>query len=503
MSSSKTSPGLNTQAFWLILARAIGFVFLLAMPIVMVRVFDKEQFGLYKQVFVVVSTAVALCQFGVLLSVFYFLPRMPDKRGAVVLNVVVYHTIVGLAVCALFWVWPGFLKLILGGTGLMPYSRLIGAIVLTWLFASFLEFIPTANADVTWSTSFIIGSQIARTALLTGLALAFRTVEAVLYGALAHGILQSIALLWYLSWRFPSFWRHFDRAIATEQLRYAAPFGLYGILSWAQDDMHNYLVANRFSASDFAIYAVGTADLPFGGILRDSVNAVLMPRVSQLHQEGKTEEILNLLMRAWRRLAVVLLPATALLLVLGRDFIATVYTPRYISSWPIFALNLTALGMAVFLTDAVVRSHAERRFFFMRLRIFNAIIQIPVSLFMMKMFGMIGALIGLLLVSLFEQGVTICTVLRLLRFTRRDLGRLSGILGFAIASALAALVTWAFRLWLTVSSPKVAFVLGSLVYLVAYIIAVIAMKLPDADERELVNRYSVKFLRIRLPGGAG
>ena len=498
MSTQKASPGLSSQAFWLILARIIGFVFLLALPIVMVRVFDKEQFGIYKQVFVVVGTVTTLSGFSFAISAFYFLPRMPDKQGVVVLNIVLYHAVTGFLAFLLFALWPGILTLIMGDPGLLRFGAVIGLVIATWGFSSFLEVIATANADVAWSTVFIIGAQISKTLLLLVAAAVFQSVQAVLWGAVAQGVLQSVAMLIYLHKRFPGYGSHFNREIAIEQFRYAAPFGFYGLLYSVQTDLHNYLVSHRFSPAEFAIYAVGTTQIPLVGILRDSLNAVILPRVSKLQQENQRAEILDLVIRAWTKLSAALLPICALLLVVGRDFITALYTARYASSWPIFALNLSLLVMAVFVTDAVIRTYTEYRFFFLNLRIVCVIIQVPLCLVAMNYFGMIGALIGVLVVTTLQWGITLYAVLRLLGLRRHDFVKFGRLAGFGTASVLAGVFTYLVRLSLPGLSAKVALVSCSAVYGIAYAGAVLGMKLLDSQEREMINRYSVRFLRARL-----
>ncbi len=72
-------PRLAVQAFWLMTARCIGFVFALAMPLVIVRLFTQEEFGAYKQAFMVVNTAVITLPFSFVLSAFYFFP--PVGKG--------------------------------------------------------------------------------------------------------------------------------------------------------------------------------------------------------------------------------------------------------------------------------------------------------------------------------------------------------------------------------------------------------------------------------------
>ena len=83
----------------------------------------------------------------------------------------------------------------------------------------------------------------------------FRTVEAVLYASMIQAALQSITLVWYLQSRFPFFWRHFDADFARDQVQYAVPFGLAGLLFAIQSDLHNYLVAHEFTTAEFAAFA--------------------------------------------------------------------------------------------------------------------------------------------------------------------------------------------------------------------------------------------------------
>lgn len=492
------TPRLGTQAFWLIVARVIGFAFTIALPVVVVRVFDQQQFGAYKQAFIVVATATTFLPFGFGVSAFYYLSRLPEKRNEVIFNIVLYHLVIGALAFFLLALSPGILRLIFNDDTLTPLSALIGMVVWTWVFSSFLEMVATATADVTYSTLFIIGAQITKTALLIGFAARFRTVDAVLWAALVQGLIQSGILLWYLQIRFPGYWRHFDRAMMLEQFGYVAPLGIYGLLYAVQTDMHNYLVANRFTAAEYAIYAVGTTQLPFARILRDSVNAVILPRISMLQKEGRRGEILDVTIRAWRKLSAALFPACAALLVLGRDFIAVFYTPKYLASWPIFAVNLCVVVFAVFVSDAIVRAYAERRFLFLKIRFFTALFQVPASILAMNLFGMIGALIGVLFVTILERMVSLGIILHMLGFRWKDMRKLSGVVGFAFASVISAVTTWLAVLMLVLPSSHMRLLIGTAVFGIAYAASVTLLRLPDAEERELVNRYSSRFLGFKV-----
>src|SRR6185295_10219639 len=101
------APSLSTQAFWLLLAKAIGFALTLGLPLVLVRSLSQSEFGLYKQAFLLVGTATTALPLGFGMSAFYFLPREREAHGAIVLHILLVHAAVGAAAAAVLIAWPG------------------------------------------------------------------------------------------------------------------------------------------------------------------------------------------------------------------------------------------------------------------------------------------------------------------------------------------------------------------------------------------------------------
>ena len=66
-------------------ARTIAFVSNVALPLVLVRRLNQHEFGLYKQVFLIVGSAVITLPVGFTMSAYYFLPR-EEAKGRIVLN---------------------------------------------------------------------------------------------------------------------------------------------------------------------------------------------------------------------------------------------------------------------------------------------------------------------------------------------------------------------------------------------------------------------------------
>ena len=78
MQGTRETPSLTTQAFWLLAAKTAGFALTTALPLVLVRSLSQLEFGVYKQAFLIVGTAVTVLPLGFGMSAFYFLPR--DRR---------------------------------------------------------------------------------------------------------------------------------------------------------------------------------------------------------------------------------------------------------------------------------------------------------------------------------------------------------------------------------------------------------------------------------------
>ncbi len=481
-------------------ARTAGFVLSIAMPLILVRVFDPVQFGAYKQAFIVVLTAQNILPFSVGVSAFYYLPRVPELRRALISNIVLYHAVIGSLALLVLLLWPGLLTLILGSDVVTPYAPVIGGVIGTWVFATFLELIATANQDVKHSTAFIVLAQLSRAVLLVCAAVWFGTVEAVLYGALIQGLLQTAVLLWYLQSRFPHFWRQWDRNLAIEQMRYVLPFGITGVLITLQLDVHNYIVAHGFSTFDYAIYAVGTAQLPLVGILSQSINTVMQSRMSRLQQENDREGMLSLMLRSWRTLILVLAPAFVMLLVLRREFITVLYTQTYLASVPIFGLNLLTLVHASFITDSAVRAHAEYRFWFMRLRFFSLLGQVLLSFLLLPYLGIAAPLAAMVISLWIERTYNAKVILNVLGFSRRHLPALRGIGLITLVAGVAGLATAALLAVVPLEDPRIRLAGGGAVFSVAYVLALLGTGVLTDDERTVIHRFAGRALRLSVPG---
>ena len=416
---------------------------------------DRVQYGLYKQAFLVITTAMAVLPLGVGMSAFYFLPRYKTRGRQTVLNIMLFHVAVGSLACGALVLHPSFLTAIFGDARLAPYAGWIGATMLLWITGTFLDMAPVANDEIRLAAAFIVGIQASRALIFVGAVLLFGTLRSLLAAAALHGLIQTVALLCYLESRFGGFWRALDWRMLRDQLSYAIPLGAAGLLTIAQTDLHNYFVSNHFGPALFAVYSIGSLQLPLMGLIQEATNSVLITRVSVLEKRNQPREIVLLLARAASRLAAVYFPVYIFLMVAGREFLRVLFTARFAASWPIFAVNLTLLPLGILLLDPLYRAFERERYFLLRVRLLLAAILILTLWLATARIGLRGVIASVVLVAITERAIMAIHFARLLGVTARDLVLLRDAGKLAIASLVAGLAAGAVRSFL---APQAAWI---------------------------------------------
>ena len=471
--AASEAESLTWRVSWLTFAKTVGFAFSIALPLLLVRRLDREQYGLFKQAFLVVTTAMTVLPLGVPMSAFYFLPREKTRQRETVLNIVLFHVVIGALACGALLLYPSILTAIFHDARLARYSGWIGATILFWITGAFLDIAPVANDEVRLASAFIIGIQASRALIFVGAVLFFGTLGSLLAAAVLHGLVQTVVLACYLESRFSGFWRAFDSRMLRNQLSYALPLGGAALLMIVQTDLHNYFVSNRFGPALFAVYSLGTLQLPLMGLIWEATNSVLITRVSILQKQNEPREIVLLLARAARKLAAVYFPVYVFLLVAGREFIRVLFTARFTDSWPIFAVNLTLLPLGILLLDPLYRAFERERYYLLRLRLALAAGLIAVLWLFTTRLGLLGVIVVVVAVAAIERAVMTVHFLRLLGVTARDLVLLRDIVKLALLALAAGLFSAVVRLSLARESALVVLLGCGLAFAAVYLPLVI------------------------------
>ena len=498
MRVGRNSPSITFQTVWLLTARLVAFFMTLVLPVTLVRIFDKTDIGVYRQIFLVIGTACSVLPMGFTLSAFYYLPRETTRRNLIVINIVIFLALVGMLCGGAIALFPQILSVIVNNAALNRYAGWIGLTIFLWLFSGMLENIATANEDVRSSAAFIVFAQISKTVIILAFALIFRSIIALLYAAVLQGTVESLMLLWYLRKAFPGFWRRFDFSVFREQTSYVAPLGLAGFAYTAQCDLHSYIVAEHFSVEDYAIYSIGSGQLPLINTMRDALVSVLLARISSLQQRGETDEIRVLMLRAVRKLSAMYIPVAVCLFVLGREFLITVYTAKFVSSLPFLMLNALLLPLSGMITDPVLRAYAAYRYVTLKVRLAMLVVLVILALSSIHYLGMIGVMASYVFCVTAERLLLFRLTMRILNATWSDWKLVRDVWKYLAAAVIAGLAVLGLKVALPDARPQLILCLGAALFSIIYMVTVNVSGAIEDDERRMINRVTARYLRLNV-----
>ena len=453
----------SRPAMLLVTGRSVGLAASFAIGIVLARSFDPAVFGVYKQFFLIYATLYGVLQLGMAESLYYFVPRKPEHTGRYAANAIAALALTGIASIGVLY----FAQPMLAGwmnPHLAQYAVPLGLFLTFMLTATVLEIVMVSRqkhlvAAITYAVSDIV-----RTLLFIGPVLLFASLDAVFVGAAIFAALRLAATLVAL-WRLCGPELRIDTSLLRQQLGYAVPFALAVGVDVVLINYHQYVVAARFDTATFAIYAVGCLQIPLYDLIVTSTVNILMVKMADT---PRGEAAVALWHDTVCRLAFLIFPLAALLVVGAHDLIVGLFTATYVESVPIFIVWVLTMLPAVMAVDAVLRVYAQTRFLLIMNLVRLACVAGLIGAFLSS-FGLIGAVLVALLGLTVTKTIGAIRVAWLMQLGVRGAlpwRRLAGI------TTIAVLSTVPFRwLQMTVSwPPLVTFIVGATLYGATYLL---------------------------------
>jgi len=413
-------PSVFKPALLLMCGRTVAFAATFFIPMVLTRIFHPAQFGTYKQLFLIWATVFSIGQLGMAQSLYYFLPRSPDRAGAYAANSLLFMLAAGS--CCLGALVVGALQVSrwLSNPDLAPYLLWMGCYILLTMFAMALEIVLISRGRYLWASVSYAGSDLLRAAAFILPALLFRDLGPLLKCGVLLAGLRALVTVTYFRSAFRGSFRP-DRALFLEQLAYALPFGLAVLVEIVQTSLPQYVVSHLFDPGTFAIFAVGCLQIPLVEFAAGPTSDVMMVKMQECLAAGRNRAVLEIWHDSTWKLALLFLPLTVFLIVDAHEVIVFLFTARYAASAPIFMVWSGMIVLTTLQVDGVMRVFAQTRFLLL--------------LNLMRL-AIIAGLIRLCLGHFHLAGAALVTVLATLAFKAGAMLRMKRLLGVGAADLL-------------------------------------------------------------------
>lgn len=370
----------------LVLARLFTAGLTLSIPLVLARVLSLEEYGTYYQLFLIATTLYYVLPFGVVQSLYYFLPRAEEKRPWLG-QTLFFMSGAGVVGALLVWAVLGPVAAHFANPALLEYRGSL-ALYTAFLLGSFpLEISLTSQGRTKHSALVYLVSDAVRAAAM---------VVPCLLGFGLRGMMLAVVGFTFLRW--VATWIVCPRGTTgplvradlwREQLVYAAPFGLAMALSIPQQNAHLYMVAGAVTPALYALYRVGCFQLPVVDLLYTPTSEVLMVRLGELDKQGRMEEGVGAFREAAGKLAFIFLPFAAFLFAAAPEFIGALFGAKFLPAVPVFRVSVVGVVLAILPMDGVLRARGHTRAIFLSY-LLKAVVTVPLVWVGVKQFGMMG-----------------------------------------------------------------------------------------------------------------
>ncbi len=396
---------LASKASIMVASKIAGAFSKIVAIVILVRLLDKEDFGLLSFALVTYLTVTKLSELGLSDSIFYFFGKYSNARRGYALKVA--RTLFLLAIAG------GGLLLFIGAvTGANGYSTLDLFVPLTILALIELPTLPIQNAliaidrtkhaalaNILFSLVFLL--------VVTTPAFAGQSIQLITYCLIGYGVFRLVVSAVLFQRHFAPDSGELPPRLMREVLAYSVPLSIASIMWKLNEFVDKYVVMFFLPVAVFAEYTVGSWEIPMVPTIAFTVASVMMPQLVSLHMQRETESLLALWNESIKKVSLIVLPLMVLLVTIAQDLIVVLFSADYVNAAWVFMVYTLVLFHRVGAYAAVLKA-VNQTGVVTRWSIYTVLLNLCLSVPLVLWLGMIGAAVA----TLVAVGVTWVYVLR-------------------------------------------------------------------------------------------
>ena len=465
--------GVGNRAAILTLSRLANYGLMLISPIILVRLLSVAQFGRYREFLLYASVVQSIAAFSIGDSLLYCIPANPSSRWRTV-----RQTVVLIACSTLITV-----------TGLALLDRVSGGrVVGSLLLPICLYTVFYCNLDF-WDSYWVATNRPGLLFVYTSCRLAARVTVAIVTAAWTHDVqtiiwaligLEGLRMLGAALVMLPNDRGATEPPLAEpwrEQIRYCLPCGTASILSTLKSNLSGIVVAKALGAIALAQYTIGTFGQPVVITLRNSVSAVVLPEMVERDRSSRGAAL-----ALWRRATVVntilLFPAVIIVCRFAQPLVEAVFGRSYAAAALVLQIYMLGVVRECFDFSPALRAVNRTRPLVGSTVASLLACGVILAVVIPAGGGVAGAMAAVVIGMVMEAVWLARATVRHFGVRVGELIPWASIGKVALAAALAGAVL-ATPAWRDTFGPA-GMALASIVYLAAFTLLLLALRVPEA-----------------------
>ena len=483
---------LSNQAFTLIVGKIFAFSFSFFVPIVLVRIYSQEQYGLFQQLLLLFHTFYPILQLGISNSLLYFYPRDLEKRKALLSQTFYFLLSIGILFYIVIIIFQGQIAYYFHNPEIKPLLPIMGLYIILMLISSILEILLIVEEKALKASLVLFFTGFFRFTFLVGASLILREVLVLVIALLLIAVLRFLILGYYLLRNYTLSFLKIDLKYFYSQLQYGIPFGLASVFVVLNTTIDKYSVSYFFDPKIYAIYAIGCFQLPIVSLIFDPVINVMLPKISRLQKETNIEQLHHIWKKAAGKLSFIGLPLCVYFFIMANDLIVLLFTENYINSTPIFMIYLLLLPRQMTNYGVIVRAYGHTKYI-LKVCFFSLLVAIVIMYPAIKLLGIVGppivVVFSLYLTAFFQLQKT----KQLIMVNWAKLLPWKDFFKNLLVAAIIGFLIYIFKSQLSFS-PIINIIVTALLFFSAYIAVAYRYQLLNESDKKMISDFLSKML---------
>lgn len=457
---------LSSQATYYMFGHISSFFISLLIPVILVRIFSKTDFGLYRQAILIQIFIVRLLQLGIRQSLFFFLPSNPKDKDRYITNSVLILSVVGFVCIVFLTAFRTQIANLFNAPDLVHLLPLISLFVFFTLVSSPFESIFIINSEAKKASFTVFFTQFLRGLITISLILLFRNLYWAIMSLVIYSGIRFIVYMIFILYKYGFKVDKSNITLFRSQMKYSIPMALSEIIGTIAKRFEQFMVSFLFNPSIFAIYSIGIMKVPFVNTVFTTTGEVVMPRIVSLLENDSKADFLCLWNRFITKLSFFGIGVFFFVQLIAKNFISLLYTDSYLDSVIIFRFFSLLIPINMLRYGLILRSLGHTKDVF-KSNLFSFITMIIITYPLIKLFGIVGAICASV-ISYSVNGVSqLVLSSKRLDVSLKDLFPLSIIMKFSIFSCMITVLL--FFIQCLINNQLIELIFSTIIYIILYI----------------------------------
>jgi O-antigen/teichoic acid export membrane protein len=343
-------------SLYLFLSKIAGYGIRIILPVFLVRILTKEEFGVYSQFFLLEMLIKTIFQMGINQSLFFFIPRDRENSGAYFVNSLILNVLAFSLAYSLVWVFRAQIAQELGMGLVHTYFWYLAWYSMLMMLNIAAEVYLTAREKILSASIYAVVREVLASIATLYAAFRYGELEKIFLALIVSRAVTLVLALLYIHIKLHGFraTRYFFGL--GSQIKYGLVLGLAGTIWALTMRIHEMAVSREFDLATYAVYAAGCKQIPILQFFGQSVAVVALSKFAKLEKAQDWAGIRKLWDQILGSMYGVGIPVTLGFLLISKPLIILMFTENYAGAIPIFQVQTIAMFSLVLNPPLILRA---------------------------------------------------------------------------------------------------------------------------------------------------